>query len=154
VLDPSLYGFVLRYSLHEQVYLVVVTLLSFPFLYYSLELPKVIISQAIAGKHFPRELLGLELGQIPYLGVLCGIFLALVLSNGWFKYHLNVRKGRVGGLRREFAGRSLFATLSRPEAARGFDRVLVMDHGRLVTVGDYATLTRPDGPLAPLLAAE
>ena len=91
VLDPSLYGFVLRYSLREQVYLVVVTLLSFPFLYYLLELPKVIINEAIGGKHFPREFLG---------------------------------------------------------------RVLVMDHGRLVTDGDYATLTRPDGPLAPLMAAE
>ena len=60
----------------------------------------------------------------------------------------------LAALRHEFEGRSLFATLSRPEAARGFDRVLVMDHGRLVTDGDYATLTRPDGPLAPLLAAE
>src|SRR6266566_770094 len=96
VLDPSLYGFVLRYSLREQVYLVVVTLLSFPFLYYSLELPKVIINEAIGGKHFPREFLGLELGQIPFLAVLCGVFLLLVMINGWFKYHLNVRKGRVG----------------------------------------------------------
>jgi hypothetical protein len=31
-LPPSTYGFILRYSLREQVYLVVVTLLSFPFL--------------------------------------------------------------------------------------------------------------------------
>src|SRR5205823_7398233 len=37
----------------------------------------------------------------------------------------------LAALRREFRGRSLFATLSRPEGARGFDRVLVMDHGRL-----------------------
>src|SRR5437764_6079516 len=96
VLDSSLYGFVLRYSLREQVYLVIVTLLSFPFLYYSLELPKVIINQAIGGKHFPQEFLGIELGQIPYLVLLCSVFLIFVLINGWFKYHLNVRKGRVG----------------------------------------------------------
>src|SRR5438876_12303573 len=95
-LPPTIYGFILRHSRREQIYLVVVTLLSFPFLYYSLELPKVIINQAIAGKNFPRELLGLELGQISYLGVLCGIFLALGLINGWFKYHLNFRTGRVG----------------------------------------------------------
>src|SRR5436190_22040864 len=96
VLDPSLYGFVLRYSLREQVYLVVVTLLSFPFLYYSLELPKVIINEAIGGKHFPVEILGYSFEQIPYLVLLCAVFLGFVVINGWFKYHLNVRKGRVG----------------------------------------------------------
>ena len=60
----------------------------------------------------------------------------------------------LAALRHEFERRSLVATLSRPEAARGFDRVLVMEHGRLVNEGDYTTLTRPDGPLAPLMAAE
>jgi len=95
-LPPSIYGFILRYSLREQVYLVVVTLLSFPFLYYSLELPKVIINQAIGGKDFPWEVLGIEFHRISYLVLLCSVFLVLVLINGWFKYHLNVRKGRVG----------------------------------------------------------
>ena len=95
-LEPSVYRFILRYSLPEQIYLVIVTLLSFPFLYLALELPKVIINEAIGGKHFPRELLGFEFGQIAYLLGLCGIFLVLVLINGWFKFHLNVRKGRVG----------------------------------------------------------
>src|SRR5205809_2734005 len=92
-LPSTIYGFILRYSLREQIYLVVVTLLSFPFLYYSLELPKLIINQAIGGKNFPVEILGYSLGQIPYLVLLCGVFLALVLINGAFKYHLNVRKG-------------------------------------------------------------
>jgi len=39
-------------------------------------------------------------------------------------------------------------------AARGFDRVVVIDHGRLVDEGDYQTLARRDRSLAPLLAAE
>ena len=95
-LEPSIYGFILRYSLPEQIYLVIVTLLSFPFLYSRSNCRKIIINQAIGGKHFPREFLGFEFGQIAYLVVLCGIFLVLVLINGWFKYHLNVRKGRVG----------------------------------------------------------
>jgi len=95
-LEPSIYGFVLRYSLREQIYLVIVTLLSFPFLYYSLELPKTIVNHAIGGKEFPQKFFVFSLGQVPYLLVLCGIFLILVLVNGWFKYHLNVRKGRVG----------------------------------------------------------
>src|SRR5260221_7684657 len=71
MLEPSIYRFVLRYSLPEQVYLVVVTLLSFPFLYLSLDLPKQIINEAIGGKHFPREFFGFELGQIAYLVLLC-----------------------------------------------------------------------------------
>ena len=57
-------------------------------------------------------------------------------------------------LRREFDGRSVLAALSRPDPARGFDRVLVFDHGRLVDEGDYRSLAKPDGPLAPLMAAE
>ncbi|HMD65416.1 MAG TPA: ABC transporter transmembrane domain-containing protein [Stellaceae bacterium] len=95
-LDPSIYGYILHYSLREQIYLVVVTLLSFPFLYYSLDLPKKIVNEAISGKQFPQSFLSIELGQIPYLAVLCSIFLALVLINGWFKLHLNVKKGQVG----------------------------------------------------------
>jgi hypothetical protein len=35
-LDPSIYGFILHYSRREQIYLVIVTLLSFPFLYKAL----------------------------------------------------------------------------------------------------------------------
>jgi putative ABC transport system ATP-binding protein len=95
-LEPSIYGFILRYSWREQIYVVVMTVLSFPFLYYSLDLPKVIINRAISGKHFPQKFLGLHLGQIPYLVVLCGIFLALVMISGWFKLHVNVRKGQLG----------------------------------------------------------
>src|SRR5437899_1582540 len=141
VLDPSLYGFVLRYSLREQIYLVVVTLLSFPLLYYSLELPKVIINEAIAGKHFPREFFGLELGQIPYLAVLCGIFLALVLINGWFKYHLNVRKGRVGERMLRRLRYQLFQRLLR-FPMRHFDRtatgqIIAMLTAELEPVGGF-----------------
>jgi ABC-type multidrug transport system fused ATPase/permease subunit len=95
-LDPSIYGYILHYSLREQIYLVVVTLLSFPFLYYSLDLPKQIVNRAISGKDFPQIFFGMEFDQIPYLLVLCCIFLILVLINGWFKLHLNVKKGQVG----------------------------------------------------------
>ena len=95
-LDPSIYGYILHYSLREQIYLVIATLLSFPFLYYSLDLPKQIVNNAISGKQFPQKFLGLELEQIPYLLVLCGVFLVLVLINGWFKLHINVKKGQVG----------------------------------------------------------
>ncbi|MBV9827723.1 MAG: ATP-binding cassette domain-containing protein [Alphaproteobacteria bacterium] len=97
-LEPSIYRFIMRYSLRDQIYLVVVTVISFPFLYYSLDLPKQIINEAIGSKHATvnHDILGYSLGQIQYLLLLCVVFLVLVLINGWFKYHLNVRKGRVG----------------------------------------------------------
>lgn len=95
-LEPKVYGFILRYSWREQIYVVVMTALSFPFLYYSLDLPRIIINRAISGKNFPQNFLGLELRQIPYLLMLCGVFLALILINGWFKLHVNVKKGQLG----------------------------------------------------------
>ena len=95
-LEPSVYGFILRYSWREQIYVVVMTLASFPFLYWSLDLPKQIVNRAISGKHFPQPYFGLELNQIPYLVALCVVFLALILINGWFKLHINVRKGVLG----------------------------------------------------------
>src|SRR5271163_2850413 len=95
-LASSIYGYILDHSLREQIYLVVVTLVSFPFLYYSLDLPKLIVNRAISGKDFPQKFMGWDFDQIPYLLVLCCIFFVLVLINGWFKLHLNVRKGQVG----------------------------------------------------------
>jgi putative ABC transport system ATP-binding protein len=95
-LEPTLYRFILRYSRPEQLYLLLFTLVSFPFLYYSLDLPKLIVNRAISGKDFPLTFLGIKLNQIPYLLVLCGVFLLLVLINGWFKLHINIKKGQVG----------------------------------------------------------
>ena len=96
-LEPTIYGFIVRHSLWKQVALLVFTLVSFPFLYYSLDLPKTIVNRAIGGKKFPQDLYGIwELDQIPYLLTLCGIFLALVFINGGFKYYINVYKGQLG----------------------------------------------------------
>lgn len=95
-LEPSIYGFILKYSLKQQIMLLVLTLASFPFLYYSLDLPKTIINQAIGGKRFPQGLIGFQLDQIPYLMILCAAFLALVCINGAFKYYINTFKGQLG----------------------------------------------------------
>jgi ABC-type multidrug transport system fused ATPase/permease subunit len=95
-LEPSVYGFTWKHSKRQQILLLVLTLISFPFLYYSLKLPKEIINHAIGGKHFPQEFLGIEFQQVPYLMFLCGIFLILVLVNGGFKYCINTLKGQLG----------------------------------------------------------
>jgi len=95
-LEPSVYRFILRHSLRQQIVLLILTLASFPFLYYSLELPKTIVNRAIGGKHFPQVFLGMQFDQIPYLMTLCGVFLALVFVNGGFKYYINTFKGQLG----------------------------------------------------------
>jgi putative ABC transport system ATP-binding protein len=96
LLEPSIYRFIIRYSLRQQVILLLLTLASFPFLYYSLELPKTITNRAIGGHHFPQHLFGFRLDQIPYLMVLSAGFLLLVFINGAFKYYINTYKGRLG----------------------------------------------------------
>src|SRR5690348_16295679 len=60
-LAPSLHSFIVRHSLPYQLFLILVTLISFPFLYFSLELPKAIINRAIGGKQFPQTVLGVDL---------------------------------------------------------------------------------------------
>lgn len=95
-MEKSLFGFVWRYSKRQQLALFLITLLSFPILYVTLELPKLIVNDAISGENFPREFLGFELGQIDYLLALCFAFLGLVVLNNGVKYVLNVYRGLVG----------------------------------------------------------
>src|SRR5947208_6552699 len=95
-LEPSVYRFILKHSMKQQILLLLLTLSSFPFLYYSLDLPKTIVNRAIGGKHFPEQLLGFEFDQVPYLMILCAAFLALVFINGAFKYYINTFKGQLG----------------------------------------------------------
>src|SRR5437762_3907987 len=96
-LEPTIYRFILKYSLKQQILLLLLTLASFPFLYYSLDLPKTIVNKAIDAKHdFPEQLFGVEFDRVPYLMILCGIFIALVFINGAFKYCINTFKGQIG----------------------------------------------------------
>ena len=95
-MEPTVWKFITRHSLRSQLLLLALTLVSFPFLYLSLELPKIIINDAIDGTGFPRHFFGVELEQIPYLMVLCVIFLIMVLLNGGLKFANNVYRGTVG----------------------------------------------------------
>ncbi|HEY1300889.1 MAG TPA: ABC transporter transmembrane domain-containing protein [Stellaceae bacterium] len=94
--EPSIYRFIWRYSFRQQIVLLLLTLASFPFLYYSLELPKIITNKAIKAKYTTQTILGVQLDQIEYLLILCFAFLLLVLVNGGFKYFINTYKGRLG----------------------------------------------------------
>jgi putative ABC transport system ATP-binding protein len=95
-LESTIYRFILRHSLRQQLLLLLLTLVSFPFLYFSLDLPKTIVNRAIGGKQFPQDIFGFSFNQITYLLVLCVVFLILVFFNGAFKYYINTVKGRLG----------------------------------------------------------
>ncbi len=94
-MEPSIFAYIRRHSWRQQLVIVVLTLLSFPPLYYSLELPKIIINRALSRADEAHVLLSYELSQVEYLYVLCAGFLALVLISGGLKYVLNVYAGIV-----------------------------------------------------------
>lgn len=93
-MQPTIFAFIRRFSWRQQLVILAMTVLSFPFLYASLDLPKQIINDAL-GSPDGGTILGYELDQFHYLMVLCGLFLLLVLINGIFKYVINVYKGVV-----------------------------------------------------------
>lgn len=117
-MDSSIFKFILRHTKKDQLLILALTLVSFPFVYLSLEIPKLIINNAIGGVDIPSDLFGWPMDQVRYLFVLCGIFLLLVLLNGAIKYVLNVYRGAVGErmlrrLRYELFGRVLRFPLPR-----------------------------------------
>ncbi|SUS03708.1 Multidrug transporter [uncultured Defluviicoccus sp.] len=95
-MEATFFKYIIKHSWRQQAALLAITILSFPFLYYSLELPKLIINKAIGSSDFPRNILGYEFAQIEFLAALCLVFLLLVGVNGAFKYIINVYKGRLG----------------------------------------------------------
>ena len=95
-MSQNIYHFILRYSWKYQILLLLLTISSFPFLYYSLELPKQIINQAIGSFDPNTAFLGYSFTQVEYLLTLTALFLLLVILNGIFKYYINTFKGRLG----------------------------------------------------------
>ncbi|MEM6677150.1 MAG: ABC transporter transmembrane domain-containing protein [Pseudomonadota bacterium] len=92
-MDKSIFSFIWRHSKGEQLVLLALTFVSFPFLYLSLELPKQIINDALDGGPGPRMLFGIETTQTGLLALLCAGFLAAVLAQGLMKMWINTRKG-------------------------------------------------------------
>ncbi len=97
-MEHSIYKYILRHSKKQQIILTLLSFASFPFLYYYLELPKIIIDQAIQAKDiiFPVEIAGIEIDQKEFLYVSVGMFLLLVVINQCFKYVINVYQGITG----------------------------------------------------------
>jgi putative ABC transport system ATP-binding protein len=97
-MDSSLFRYIWKNSKRQQIIILLVTFCSFPLIYYSLDLPKQIINQALQGTDWPQPVpvVGIELDQIPYLLTLCFLFLGLVIVNNGIKFWLNTAKNLLG----------------------------------------------------------
>jgi len=92
-MEKSLFKFIWKYSKRDQIILLLLTLLTFPVLYISLELPKRIINDAIDSNSETVVVLGFTLSQIHFLWILCVAFLVVVIITGVMKMRLNTMKG-------------------------------------------------------------
>ncbi|MEM7652930.1 MAG: ABC transporter ATP-binding protein, partial [Pseudomonadota bacterium] len=104
-MEPSIFRYTWRYSKRQQMLLLTLIACSMPFYYFALDLPKIIVDQAILGTEFPKPLeinifgLGIPIGsldQITYLAILCNLLLFMVIVNGGFKYFVKVFQGMLG----------------------------------------------------------
>jgi putative ABC transport system ATP-binding protein len=119
-LERNLFTYIWRHSKRDQIIIFAVVLLSLPFYFWSLDLPKRIVNEAIQGSAFKGGKTSATLFDISFslpsfmggekivlfggfsvdqLGLLFGLstlFLVLVLVNGAFKYWINVAKGALG----------------------------------------------------------
>ena len=97
-MEPSIYRYIIKFSLRQQIILTLMAIASFPFLYAFYQLPKMIIDDAILAKDtvFPIEVAGIELDQTGFLWLLCSAFLLLVIVNQGFKYIINLYAGITG----------------------------------------------------------
>jgi ABC-type multidrug transport system fused ATPase/permease subunit len=94
-MEPTLFSFIWKYSRREQIMLLLVTLITFPFLYVTLELPKRIINDAIGADRDQVFMLGVDLSQTQFLMTLCFGYLGAVFVHGLLKMRLNTMKGVV-----------------------------------------------------------
>ena len=92
-MEPTLFSFIWKYSKRQQLLLLALTLVSFPFLYASLELPKRIINDAIGAENNVITIWGMTLTQVQLLMLFCFAFLATVLVSGLMKMRINTMKG-------------------------------------------------------------
>lgn len=119
-MDRSLFRYIWTHSKRDQLIIFAVVLIQLPFYFWSLDLPKRIVNEAIQGHAFEKgqtvaKGLDLSISLPDFLGgakwqifegfdfdrmgllfALSGLFLFLVLINGAFKYWINVAKGALG----------------------------------------------------------
>ena len=156
-MDRSLFKFILRYSKWEQLRIAPLVLGTMVVYFFSLDLPKTIINNAIQGKRFPspdstapifrivielpqflggatlRLFDGIPLERIPYLFALSLIFMGLIIFNGALKFQINTMKGWMGErmLRRQPVGRGAVEAVEVAERDVALRRVVAAHDDRV-----------------------
>lgn len=96
-MEKKLLRFVWNNGKIDTIKTLILTFLTFPVIYISLEIPKIIVNKALgAGKEpveYPTEFLYMELDQMTYLMVLCLLFITMIVMNNGLKFLLNVQVG-------------------------------------------------------------
>lgn len=97
-MEQKLLPFVWSNAKSDTLKTLFLTFLTFPVIYISLEIPKIIVNRALgAGKEpvdFPVTYFGVALDQIDYLLILCLLFITMIVANNGLKFFLNVQIGR------------------------------------------------------------
>ena len=71
-MEKSLFRFIWKFSARQQIFILLITIISYPITYILLELPKLIVNDAIQGDELPaRYSIGVEFDQVSYLILLC-----------------------------------------------------------------------------------
>ena len=95
-MEKSIYRYILKYTRRDRLFLILGTAISMPFIYYGLEIPKLVINNALGGEGVPDEILGIEIDRLQFLLLLCFAYLLLAIVNGGLKYIMNVYRGSLG----------------------------------------------------------
>ncbi len=116
-MEPNLSRYIWRYTSRQQIFILIIVALSMVPYFMSFNLPKQIVNGPIQGVGFEtadatqvfmrlsidlpllgQVLLfpGIPLERLGMLFALSGVFLALVIVNGLFKFYINTYKGRLG----------------------------------------------------------
>lgn len=94
-MEASLYKYILTHSKKDQLLLIILSVISLPLVYITLELPKKIIN-LLEGMEIPASIFGFEFDRFTFLLLLSFAFLMTVLISGGIKYFLNVYRGALG----------------------------------------------------------
>lgn len=96
-MENNLVRFVWKFGKIDTIKTLIVTFMTFPVIYISLEIPKIIVNQALGAGNtpvdYPQEFLFMTLDRREHLLVLCLIFISMIVLNNGLKYILNIQIG-------------------------------------------------------------
>ena len=95
-MEKSLFRYILKHTKRQQLFLILLTAISMPLVYLTLEIPKLIINNALGAGGIPSQIMGIEIDHLRYLLILCLAYLVMAIINGGLKYKMNIYRGALG----------------------------------------------------------